>query len=392
MKICKKCKKKNSDKAVKCKYCGNKNFSKQNTPQIIKAETVKKKAKIISTDKTEILFAKEIKEEKLNLQKKDIMSDKTEVLFPKKEKVSDKTEILFEKDKKVSDKTELLFPKVKKEKKISKKEQKIIEKEKIDNQITDLFNNQVDLSKEEPEILFGDQLNLLNNSITRANQLETLKRKTKKKKITKIFITIIFILAMGVLIYEFLPNINNSGYKINVEKENSKRIFKIGETINYKNVKFTVLSVKTSMGTKYKKPKEGNQFLIITIDFVNKSKDDYTYNANDWTMTNSLGEESFKVITPINAKDALYKGKLVVGGSKTASLVFEQPIGDLDLKLNYYDCDDCQSIILEQNSKDEEEDTKEQEDVEIEETSPIIEKPIPIFSIVINIPEADTAE
>lgn len=68
----------------------------------------------------------------------------------------------------------------------------------------------------------------------------------------------------------------------------------------------------------------------------NYSKNKVKYSYRNWKMLNSKGEESSRVFTPVNADSALYSGYLVVGGSKTGTLVFEQPKDDSNLYLQFY--------------------------------------------------------
>lgn len=164
--------------------------------------------------------------------------------------------------------------------------------------------------------------------------------------------------------------INNTENTIVPGKENQKTVFNINETITYKDVNYTVTKVETSKGTKHKHPKEGNEYIIVTVEYENKSNDKIRYSYKDWKMSNSLGEEKSRIFAPVNAESALYTGKLVIGGIKKGSMVFEQPIGDDQLELHFYEY--VEPTLDEENKQP-------QETTTLEETEE--EKPKPIFTI-----------
>ena len=112
------------------------------------------------------------------------------------------------------------------------------------------------------------------------------------------------------------------------EKATTEKIFGMGDLISYNGVDYKVMKVETSEGNNYKSPKEGNQFLIVTVYMKNNSPDKIQYNYKNWTMSNSSGAEEKRIFTSINVDTALYSGDLVIGGIKTGSMVFEQPIKD----------------------------------------------------------------
>ena len=121
------------------------------------------------------------------------------------------------------------------------------------------------------------------------------------------------------------------------EKATTEKIFGMGDLISYNGVDYKVMKVETSEGNNYKSPKEGNQFLIVTVYMKNNSPDKIQYNYKNWTMSNSSGAEEKRIFTSINVDTALYSGDLVIGGIKTGSMVFEQPIKDPKLRMNFYE-------------------------------------------------------
>ena len=121
------------------------------------------------------------------------------------------------------------------------------------------------------------------------------------------------------------------------EKATKEKIFSMDDVITYNGVDYKIVKVETSMGNSYKSPKDGNQFLIVTVYIKNNTDDKILYSYENWTMSNSKGEEKKRIFSSINVNNALYSGELVIGGIKTGSMVFEQPINDSKLILNFYD-------------------------------------------------------
>ena len=133
-------------------------------------------------------------------------------------------------------------------------------------------------------------------------------------------------------------SLSNSSKTIVVgEKATNEKIFAMGDLITYNGVDYKILKVETSEGNDYKRPKEGNQFLIVTVYIKNNTGEKIAYDYKNWTMSNSKGEEKKRIFTSVNVDTALYSGDLVIGGIKTGSMVFEQPKKDPKLRMNFYE-------------------------------------------------------
>ncbi len=130
---------------------------------------------------------------------------------------------------------------------------------------------------------------------------------------------------------------NNDSEVVIGEKATTDKIFSMGDLITYDGVDYKVMKVRTSKGNYYKTPKEGHEFVIVTVYIKNNTGDKIPYSYVNWTMSNSVNEEKDVMFTSINTNDALYSGELVIGGIKIGSMVFEQPIKDSKLRLNFYD-------------------------------------------------------
>ena len=117
---------------------------------------------------------------------------------------------------------------------------------------------------------------------------------------------------------------------------NEKISFAVNETAVYENVYYTVTNVKYSNGDDWDTPASGNHYVIVTLKIENKSDSKISYNALDWHIINSLGQEDSEAFTTIDTDTNLSSGDLAPNGTKTGTLVFEQPKNDTSLKLLYY--------------------------------------------------------
>lgn len=163
----------------------------------------------------------------------------------------------------------------------------------------------------------------------------------KRKKFRK---SMIIVVVLGIVTYisfftyNYFFEVNNE--IVVGEKATNNKLFSQKDIITYKGVNYQVLDVELSEGNSYKSPKEGNVFLIVTVQIENNTNNKINYSYKNWTMSNSLGEEEKRIFTSINVDTALYSGELVIGGIKRGSMVFEQPKDDKKLKLNFYELSD----------------------------------------------------
>lgn len=205
-----------------------------------------------------------------------------------------------------------------------------IQKEKIPKQKEEPNLNQGNKKLKKEKIFFHKTKELLKKS------RKIIKIKNKKVIISSLGISL---LIVGILICSISLNwfAASGDNKEKRQEATGNKIFAEGDLISYKGVDYKVTKVETSKGNSYKEPKEGNQFFIVTIYIKNNTDKKIVYSYENWTMSNSLGKETKRIFTSVNVDTALYSGKLVIGGIKTGSMVFEQPIKDEKLRLNFYD-------------------------------------------------------
>lgn len=322
MKVCKKCKKHVANKMRICKYCG---------ADVSKAKIIKEVPK--PTNKTPIIEKKEVIEQpKIEViiteeSKTKLKNKKTEKKDKKKDKIKQKTNKKNKKEKNLKIKT-------KKTKEKKNKNQKPKNKKNILSKVLIPFK----LLKK----LLNKIVGLIKKIIKKIKSIcKRIKQKLKRKYLKRIIIIILVLTVLGVGSYYgidiYKKHTTNKNTIEEGEKATNKKIFAIGDLITYKGVDYKVVKVETSEGNSYKQPKEGNQFLIVTVYIKNNTSDKIKYSYENWTMLNSKEENKKRIFTSINVDTALYSGDLVIGGIKTGSMVFEQPINDPKLILNFYE-------------------------------------------------------
>ena len=117
---------------------------------------------------------------------------------------------------------------------------------------------------------------------------------------------------------------------------NEKTSYGLNETAVYNDVHYTVTNVEYSNGTQYDKPADGMNYVIVTLKIENKSDSKISYNTYDWKMINSQGQEDDGAFTTVDNDTHLSSGDLIAGGTKTGTLVYEEPTNESSLKLLYY--------------------------------------------------------
>ena len=165
-------------------------------------------------------------------------------------------------------------------------------------------------------------------------------KKIKNKKYLKTAIIIIIIICLAITATILGTKAHNKLFDTGIEvKPNEEtKVFKENDTIRYKDVTYKIKKIKTNEeGTKYRKPQKDNQFIIVTLEYENMSNQPVKYSAKSWKLENKDKKETQRLFTALDVDTALYSGKLVIGATKTGTIVFEQPKKYDTFKLNYYE-------------------------------------------------------
>lgn len=332
MKVCKKCKKHVVNKAKICKFCGT-DVSKA---RIIKNNDVNVKKK--NNSKVKIQNSKVVNDKvKINVEKRPVLEKKLSVSLDnvydvtraiKKVFIDFKNKLsLF---KRIPDKVTLLFGRTKKRKcfGIFKTVACVVNGifRKIGNGFSVVFR------------FCYDFLNKILSSLDEFRKKLIFKNMVSSRLLITVSVSIVFVFTVSYFGMDIYKNYASADDTVVVgEKATTEKIFSMGDLITYDGVDYKILNVRTSSGNSYKAPKEGNEFLIVTVYIKNNTSEKVPYSYTNWTMSNSQGGEESRIFTSINVDDALYSGELVIGGVKIGSMVFEQPKDDPKLRMNFYE-------------------------------------------------------
>lgn len=169
------------------------------------------------------------------------------------------------------------------------------------------------------------------------------------KKIAYILIpALIFILIVGAALAcgssdaaKKVESIESS--EVSEAKTTLAQVYNIGDSVDYKGVVITAKSFKKSNGSDFDKPKDGMEYVIITIHIKNNSSDKVSYNPFYFKMQNSKGQITDTAFTTVDSQTALASGELTAGGVVEGTVSFEEPKDDAGLVLIY------QASILNEN-------------------------------------------
>lgn len=122
------------------------------------------------------------------------------------------------------------------------------------------------------------------------------------------------------------------------QEKNRKKDFAQNEIATYKDVEYSITKVERTQGSnEYLKPKDGYEYVIITLSINNKSSEKISYNALDWKIVTSDGsEDTMSSISVADTDTNLSSGDLNAGGTKVGTVSCEVPKND-KLKLKYYE-------------------------------------------------------
>lgn len=122
----------------------------------------------------------------------------------------------------------------------------------------------------------------------------------------------------------------------NEPKKEEKTEFKVGDIIAFDGKELTVEKVERNWdsGNTYMKPKDGKEYVKVTVKIENKSETEMSYNVFEFKAEDSNGAAESADGQTYSLPDSLGSGDLVKGGKKTGSMIFEVPAGS-QIKLHY---------------------------------------------------------
>ncbi len=128
--------------------------------------------------------------------------------------------------------------------------------------------------------------------------------------------------------------------------------YKIGDVAQLSGYSIQVTEVQKSSGSDFEKPKDGYEFVIVTVRIKNSGADTVSYNPFDFSMKNSRGQIENQTITAIDSNTALSSGELAPGGLVSGTIAFEEPKDDAGLELIFQkDMFSSDSVAISLNNK-----------------------------------------
>ena len=180
------------------------------------------------------------------------------------------------------------------------------------------------------------------------NQLNRISSKAKSEKPfykkAWFWIVIVVIIAIGSQYKqpEKVGENKNSGSNGSSQTQNSekkkeeKTEFNVGDIIAFDGKELTVEKVERNWnsGNSYLKPKDGKEYVKVSVKIENKSETEMNYNVFEFKAEDSNGAAESADGQTYSLPDSLGSGDLVKGGKKSGSMIFEVPAGS-SLKLHY---------------------------------------------------------
>ncbi|WMW49611.1 DUF4352 domain-containing protein [Bacillus paralicheniformis] len=110
--------------------------------------------------------------------------------------------------------------------------------------------------------------------------------------------------------------------KRNDDAKEEKTEFGLNETADLDGTQITVTNVKKSMGNEYIKPKNGNEYVIVTVNIENKSDKDISYNPLDFQIQNEDGQITHNTYA-LSDDNQLSSGNLTKDGKVSGTIAFQ---------------------------------------------------------------------
>ncbi len=141
-------------------------------------------------------------------------------------------------------------------------------------------------------------------------------------------------ILLGVLILIIVSCVAGGG---NGEKENFTTDYTQEQTITYKDVEYSIVKVEKTKGTnEFCFPNDGKEYVKVTVRMKNNSEEKVDFNGLDWQMINANGVEDPWGTYTCDDDESFSSGELEPGGTYEGVLIWEQTIGDTNLRLRYY--------------------------------------------------------
>lgn len=162
------------------------------------------------------------------------------------------------------------------------------------------------------------------------------KQKGKGLKIAAVIVVLLIIAGVAAGGSDKPESGGSDGTSENTPATEEKTVFEQGEKVVLDDVEFVLKGYERIASAEFETPKNGYEYIRVTVGIKNSSGEKTSYNSLDWKMENSKGQILDPAVAIFNTDTDLGSGELRPGGSVEGTIVFEQPEGDKNLKLCYY--------------------------------------------------------
>ena len=121
------------------------------------------------------------------------------------------------------------------------------------------------------------------------------------------------------------------------EEAPEDKTYTVGETASDDGKEITVTNVEKRQAGEYEVVKEGYEFVIVSVEIVNRSDEEINYNPFDFELKDGNGNitDSFGTTSLEGIGENLSSGALAPDGNVSGTIAYEVPIDDEDLTLRY---------------------------------------------------------
>ena len=181
-----------------------------------------------------------------------------------------------------------------------------------------------------------------NDGVSPAQATVAQPKKKKKRGLIAVIVIVVLIIVIAAIANmggdDDKPQAVGGGSGVAQSEQigaDASKVFGINEPVKYKGLELSVTKVEKSNGDDFDKPKDGMEYVIVTVKYKNTGAEKISYNPYDFKMLNSKGQITDEAFTTIDSDTALSSGELAPGGEIEGTIAFEQPKGDTGLKLQY---------------------------------------------------------
>ncbi|MGL4335937.1 MAG: DUF4352 domain-containing protein [Turicibacter sp.] len=129
-------------------------------------------------------------------------------------------------------------------------------------------------------------------------------------------------------------SVNDKTEQVSGEEAPKTMVFKIGDTIEIKNFKVTVNSVRTSLGKQFMEPEAGNEFFLVDVTVENISTEEQV--VSSMMMFNIVDQDGRQMDQAIFADmNGQLDGSISPGRKMTGEYAVEVVAGTTGLELEF---------------------------------------------------------